>query len=160
MSKTGKFTAILLLGGPGQCLAAAPQSETLGAKTPQSITVVSDDDYPPYIFRNSEKELQGILVDMWKAWEKQTQIKVNLLAMSWVKAQAFFQEGKADVIDTMFFNEERLKTYEFGRPYATIDVSVFYHKSLGGLSNLDSLQGFAVGVKSGDSCIKLLKNSF
>ena len=48
---------------------------------PKSITVVMDDNYPPFIFRNSEGEIQGILKDTWALWEARTGIAVNLQAM-------------------------------------------------------------------------------
>jgi len=123
----------------------------------QNITVVSDDNYPPYIFRDSNGVIQGILVDEWKLWEKKTGIKVNLIAMDWSKAQEFFLRGNADVIDTIFFTEERDKQYDFTKPYTKIDVPVFFHKNLGGIIDIASLQGFTIGVKAGDACIEVLK---
>ena len=126
-------------------------------KTIQSITVVSDDHYPPYIFRDLNGNLQGVLVDEWKLWEEKTGIKVNLIAMDWNKAQEFLLNGKADVIDTLFNPKKRVKKYEFTKPYATIEVPVFFHKNLGGIVDIDSLQGFKIGVKAGDACIEVLK---
>ena len=126
-------------------------------KTIQTITVVSDDNYPPYIFRDFNGDIQGILVDEWKLWEKKTGLKVNLIAMDWGKAQEFFLKGQADVIDTIFFAEKRAKQYDFTKPYATINVPVFFHKNLGGIVDIESLQGFTIGVKKGDACIEVLK---
>ena len=123
----------------------------------QNITVVSDDNYPPYIFRNPDGVVQGILVDEWKLWEKKTGIKVNLIATDWSKAQEIILQGNADVIDTIFFTEDRAKQYDFTKPYATIDVPVFFHKNLGGIVDIKSLQGFTIGVKAGDACIEVLK---
>ncbi len=123
----------------------------------QNITVVSDDNYPPYIFRDSNGVIQGILVDEWKLWERKTGIKVNLMAMDWSRAQEFLLRGNADVIDTIFITEERAKQYDFTEPYATIDVPVFFHKNLGGIVDIASLKGFTIGVKAGDSCIEVLK---
>ncbi|MFH2218502.1 MAG: response regulator [Pseudomonadota bacterium] len=123
----------------------------------QNITVVSDDNYPPYIFRDSNGAIQGILVDEWKLWENKTGIKVNLIAMDWSKAQEFLLRGNADVIDTIFFTAERAKQYDFTEPYATIDVPVFFHKNLGGITDIASLKGFTIGVKAGDACIEVLK---
>ncbi|MBA4357230.1 MAG: hypothetical protein C0405_05845, partial [Desulfovibrio sp.] len=122
-----------------------------------SITVVSDDNYPPYIFRNDEGQLQGILVDEWKAWEQATGVRVNLLAMDWERAQQFMRSGQADVIDTIFYNEERAKAYAFTKPYAKLEVPLFFHRTLGGISDVNSLRGFTVGVKAGDAVIDVLK---
>ncbi|MDD5167412.1 MAG: PAS domain S-box protein, partial [Syntrophales bacterium] len=123
----------------------------------QSIDVVSDDNYPPYVYRDSEGNIKGILVDEWRLWEKKTGIKVNFIAMDWVSAQAFFHAGRADVIDTIFYTEERAKQYDFTKPYLKIDVPIFFHKNLSGIVDIASLQGFTIGVKAGDACIEVLK---
>ncbi|MDP3428212.1 MAG: transporter substrate-binding domain-containing protein, partial [Humidesulfovibrio sp.] len=127
------------------------------AARPAFITVVSDDNYPPYIFRSDEGRIQGILVDQWKAWERATGVRVDLQAMDWGLAQRNMREGKADVIDTIFFNEERAKLFGFTKPYANLDVPVYFHKTLGGISDVKSLRGFTVGVKAGDAVIEVLK---
>ena len=77
--------------------------------------------------------------------------------MDWSKAQEIILQGNADVIDTIFFTEDRAKQYDFTKPYATIDVPVFFHKNLGGIVDIKSLQGFTIGVKAGDACIEVLK---
>ena len=82
-------------------------------KSPKSITVVADDNYPPYIFRNSKGKLQGIIVDQWNLWEKETGIRVNLVGMDWDKALQFMEEGKADVIDTIFRTKRGAKLFDF-----------------------------------------------
>ncbi|MDR3640759.1 MAG: PAS domain S-box protein, partial [Humidesulfovibrio sp.] len=124
---------------------------------PQSITVVSDDNYPPYIFRGANGEIQGILVDEWRAWERKTGITVILKAMDWEKAQEAMNRGEADVIDTIFYTEERAKIYDFSKAYARLDVPVFTHVDLGGIVDPPSMRGFTIGVKSGDACIDILK---
>src|SRR5450759_3797766 len=53
---------------------------------PRSITVVMDDNYPPFIFRDAAGKLQGILQDTWALWEKHTGITVKLHAMDWSQA--------------------------------------------------------------------------
>ncbi len=134
------------------------QAEDAGKKSP-SITVVSDDNYPPYIFRNSNGIIQGILVDEWALWEKKTGIQVNLMAMDWSKAQEVMLNGQADVIDTIFFTEKRAKLYDFTKPYATLEVPVFFNKNIGGIVNIASLQGLTIGVKAGDACIEVLEKN-
>ena len=123
----------------------------------KTITIVLDDNYPPYIFRNSNGNIQGILVDEWALWEKKTGIKVNLTAMDWSKAQEFMRKGQADMIDTIFFNEKRAMQYDFTKPYAILDVPVFFNKNISGIVNVASLQGLTIGMKAVDACIEVLK---
>jgi PAS domain S-box-containing protein len=128
-------------------------------KKPDTLTVVSDDNYPPYIFRDDQGNLQGILVDQWKLWEQKTGIKAKLIATDWNLAQSLMEEGKADVIETIFDTPHRRTLYLFSKPYVKIDVPVFYHKSLSGISNTSTLQGFSIGVKAGDACVDELKKA-
>ena len=127
------------------------------APAPTSIRVVLDDNYPPYIFRDAGGQVQGIVKDLWDLWQKRTGIIVDFRPMDWGKARAAMEGGQADVIDTIFASEERRKLYDFSRPYATIDVPIFFHQSIGGITDAASLRGFTVGVKDGDACIDHLK---
>jgi diguanylate cyclase (GGDEF)-like protein/PAS domain S-box-containing protein len=121
------------------------------------LIVVSDDNYPPYIFRDSDGNLEGYLVDIWALWEKKTGRKVTLTATDWSKAQQLMAEGKADVIDTVFDTPERRETLDFTKPYADIPVSIYVHASIGGIDGNRALRGFLVGVKGGDACIDRLR---
>ncbi|MBF0527897.1 MAG: PAS domain S-box protein [Deltaproteobacteria bacterium] len=127
-----------------------------GGPVPTRITIVFDDNYPPYSFRDFHGKLQGILPEEWQVWGEKTGIGVNLIATDWSKAQQIMVQGKADVIDTIFFTEERAGYLDFTRPYATINVPIFFHKNIGGITDAQSLQGFTVGVKAGDACIEIL----
>jgi diguanylate cyclase (GGDEF)-like protein/PAS domain S-box-containing protein len=132
-------------------------SVSAGLTRPSSITVVMDDNYPPYIFRDANGQVQGILKDSWALWSQRTGIAVNLQAMDWGKAQAAIKSGQADVIDTIFETESRKLIYAFSAPYASIEVPIFFHKSLSGITDAASLRGFSVGVKDGDACIETLQ---
>ena len=123
------------------------------APAPTSIRVVLDDNYPPYIFRDASGQVQGIVKDLWDLWQQRTGVIVDFRPMDWGKARAAMESGQADVIDTIFATEERRKLYDFSRPYATIDVPIYFHHSIGGITNAASLRGFMVGVKEGDACI-------
>lgn len=123
----------------------------------KNISVVLDDNYPPFIFRDSENHIQGILVDQWALWEKKTGIKVNLQAMNWDDAKEIMSTGKADVIDTIFYTEERAKIYDFTKAYADIDVPIFFNANLSGINSAQSILDFSIGVKKGDAAVDVLK---
>jgi len=125
----------------------------------RSISVVMDDNYPPYVFRDSEGKLQGILVDQWALWSKKTGIKAELHAMDWADALDGMRAGKYDVLDTVFQNEERENWLDFSDPYITIDVPICHNSKIGGITDASSLVGFQVGVKAGDACIPILKEA-
>ncbi|MBL0206799.1 MAG: EAL domain-containing protein [Propionivibrio sp.] len=123
------------------------------------LTVTIDDNYPPYVFRDSDGALKGYLVDLWKLWEGKTGVRVDLVATDWQKAQQLMGAGQADVIDTVFRIPERDKTLDFTSPYEQISVTIFSHSGIGGITGPEDLRGFSVGVKAGDACIGKLKDS-
>jgi signal transduction histidine kinase/ABC-type amino acid transport substrate-binding protein len=130
---------------------SAPQAQVPRA----SIRVVLDDVYPPYTFRAPDGRLQGILVDQWALWEKKTGIKVRLDGMDWDQAQQRMAAGEYDVIDTIFASEQRRALYDFGPPYARIDVPIFFSTELAGIRGPGDLAGFIVGAKRGDNSIPI-----
>ncbi len=126
---------------------------------PQSIRVVMDDNYPPFTFKNSNGKQQGILIDQWRLWEQKTGIKVEIRAMDWGKAVSLMKAGEFDVIDTIFKTAERSNWLDFTQPYAKIEVPIFFDKNISGITNVNSLKGFVVAVKSGDATIDVLKSN-
>jgi len=81
--------------GLGLCCTAtasgAPPAQA--SAQPAAITVVLDDNYPPFVFRDAQGQLQGILKDTWELWQQRTGTTVHLLAMDWAKAQQAMQQG-------------------------------------------------------------------
>ncbi len=122
----------------------------------QTLRIVLDDSYPPYVFRDINGNIQGILIDQWRLFEKRTKIPVEIHAMNWGTALKEMETGKYDVIDTIFKNNQRARKFNFLKPYEDIPVPIFFHKNISGITNAASLKGFKVAVKKGDNCIDIL----
>ncbi|MBN2795276.1 MAG: transporter substrate-binding domain-containing protein [Clostridia bacterium] len=129
------------------------------SKLPDEITVVMDNNYPPYVFFDENNELKGILIDEWALFEERTGIKVKLNAMNWNDALIAMENGEYDVIDTIFKNPQREKIYAFTDSYAEIDVSIFFHKNISGINTVESIKGFAVAAKRGDQAVNVLREA-
>lgn len=148
---------LLLLAFSASQAATSPSAPDKAARS--SLTVVSDDNYPPYVFRDSNGVINGYLVDLWKLWETKTGVRVDFVATDWQTAQQRMMAGQADVIDTIFRTEQREQTLDFTAPYEQIHVSIYSHADIGGITDLDTLRGFWLGVKAGDACIDKLRKS-
>jgi len=127
--------------------------------SPSAIRVVIDDNYPPYIMREADDSLSGYLVDIWRLWEVNTGIKVDIIAQSWDVAQQTMKNGGADVIDTMFRTPQRELIYDFSKPYAVLPVAIYARADHTGITNMSKLRGFQVGVKAGDACVEKLNTA-
>ena len=151
-----RFAVAIVLAYVLSCPALRADSPPPQPIAPDHITVVTDDNYPPYIFRDDAGHLQGILKDIWDLWSQRTGIGVDLQGLDWAEAQRRMAAGEADVIDTVFRTAARERTLSFSAPYATLDVPIFFHHDLSGITGVASLKGFTVGVKDGDACIDWL----
>lgn len=152
--------AVLILFSPASQViianASVPEPKK-GAR--DSISIVMDDNYPPYVFRDDGGALKGILIDQWTLWGQKTGIEAQITAMSWSDAVNAMKSGAYDVLDTAFINEERDAWLDFSAPYATIDVAVFHDRNIGGITDIRSLRGFSVAVKAEDNSIQILREN-
>ncbi|GEM_PF-886647 len=123
---------------------------SLFGSTIKTLKIVMDKNYPPYSFVDSNGKAVGISVDLWREWEKVTNIKVEFLMVDWKNAIPMVVNGKADVVDGIFYSNERAKFLDYTKPFDEIKTVIFFDKRLSGIANLKSLKGFKVGVKSGD----------
>ncbi|MRR07751.1 MAG: transporter substrate-binding domain-containing protein, partial [Deltaproteobacteria bacterium] len=124
---------------------------------PQAVKITMDNNYPPYVFHDSSGKLQGILIDQWRFLGQKKGIKGGICCMGWGGGLRRMEKGGVGVIDTIFLNEKRAEIYDFSKPYATIDVSIFFHKNISGIVDVDSIKGFAVAVKAGDAAVDFLR---
>ncbi|MCS7248684.1 MAG: transporter substrate-binding domain-containing protein [Anaerolineales bacterium] len=122
-----------------------------------SIRVVLDNNYPPFVFENAEGQLQGILIDEWRLWEQKTGIAVQIEGLDWGKALERMAAGEYDVIDTIFYNPERAQFLDFSAPYADIEVPIYFRSNISGIRTAADLKGFTVAVKAGDNAIRYLQ---
>ncbi len=144
---------VLIACGVAAIVPAALASPA-GSNAP--LRVVMDDNYPPYVMRDANGVVEGLLIDEWQLWGKKTGTKVAITATDWAKAQQIMQAGGADVIDTIFRTPARERLYDFSAAYADLPVGIYTHISLGGIHNPASLSNLQVGVKAGDACIDKL----
>ncbi|MDD3352106.1 transporter substrate-binding domain-containing protein [Zoogloea sp.] len=167
MGRIRLLTSLVLLtlglpGSPADAQAVDPErlQELTGAAaripSRQVLKVVSDDNFPPLLFRNEEGEVVGYTADLWALWEKKTGIRVELTATNWANAQRLIQEGQADVIDVIYRTPPRESLYDFSAPYAEMPVAIYRHSSISGIDRIGTLKGFVVGVQKGDACVDFL----
>ena len=127
------------------------------AAAPEHLLVVTDINYPPYLFRNEDGQLQGILKDKWELWSRRNRVPVQLVGMEWSKAQESVQNGSADVIEALAYTPARVNLYEFSPAYAPIEARVYFHRSISGISDVASMRGFTLGAKDGSACASWLR---
>ncbi|NCA68678.1 MAG: response regulator [Sphingobacteriia bacterium] len=124
---------------------------------PRELRVVSDENFPPYLFKDTAGETRGYLVDLWQLWSEKTGVPVQLTAIQWSEAQARLLRGEADVIDMIYRTAKRELLYDFSSVHAELPVAIFAHRSITGITEVADLRGFRVGVQADDACINQLE---
>jgi diguanylate cyclase (GGDEF)-like protein/PAS domain S-box-containing protein len=119
---------------------------------PPEITVVTDFNYPPYLFTAGNGDLQGIIKDKWELWSRKSGVPVRVIGVAWAKAQEGVLDGTYDVIETLSYTEARTLLYDYSPPYAPVSAHVYFHKSISGVGDVASLRGFNIGAKRGSAC--------
>ena len=138
---------------------APPVASTSAAMppAPARIRVVTDNNYPPFLFLDGNGKAQGYEVDMWRLFQQHTGIQVELEPMAWDQAQKELLAGKADVIDMLYRTPERVPLYEFSAPYAEQAVGIYVARSIRGITDSAGLRGFPVAVERGDACAEHMR---
>lgn len=123
------------------------------------LVVVTDDHYPPYLFRDEDGALQGIVKDRWALWSQRNAIPVEVRGMDWAGAQRELREGRADVIDSLAYTEERASHYAYSLSHDNAEARLFFHRSLTGITGLESVRQMPVAVKRGSACRERLRSA-
>jgi diguanylate cyclase (GGDEF)-like protein len=121
-------------------------------KYPRRVVIVTDDNYPPYLFRSPEGDLQGIVRDKWDLWSYTTGVPIAIVGLDWSRAQQSVLDGEADVIEALAQTPARSKTYAFPRSPASVEARIYFHRSISGISDAASLRGFPLAAKAGSAC--------
>ncbi len=147
----------LLCFAAAPMVAATPDVSSVSAR-PTRIRVVTDFNYPPFLFVSANGKPQGYEVDMWRLFQAHTGIKVDLEPMQWSAAQQRLLAGRADVIDMIYRTPARSQVYDFSPVYARHPVAIYVDRRIRGVHDVSALRGMAVGVERGDACADRLKS--
>ncbi|HUP29013.1 MAG TPA: EAL domain-containing protein [Usitatibacter sp.] len=124
---------------------------------PAKLVVVTDENYPPFLFRGDDGALRGIVKDKWELWSRRTGVPVEVLGTSWAEAQESVRAGRADVIESLAQTRKRAESYEFTATPVSIDAHVYFHRSITGITDPASMRGFTVAAKDGSACADWLR---
>ena len=151
----------LLLLLSGLPLAAWSSNTSLPARPVSAppLRVVTDDNFPPFAFRNADGQPAGYVVEFWQRWSAHTGRRVELTLTNWAEAQSALLRGEHDIIDLIYRTPDRESVLTFSAPYSDLPVGIYRHSDIQGVHDRQSLKGFLVGVQAGDACVDELSRA-
>ena len=152
------WTVLVLWSFLVSCMVLFLAAPVIATASETSLRVVTDNNYPPYVFKDAEGQPAGYIVDLWRLWEQKSGERVDFKAMQWDEAQRAMHDGQADVIDMIFRTPVREQLFDYSLPYATLPVGIYVDASIHGVKSIRELAGFTIGVQRGDACVDKLSN--
>ncbi|MFH1137401.1 MAG: transporter substrate-binding domain-containing protein [Pseudomonadota bacterium] len=128
--------------------AAWPDQRGGGASGPP-FTVVYNLNNPPFKFQDKNGQAAGLLLDLWRLWEKKTGIDLEFRAAAWDETLRQVKDGEAHIHAGLFYSADRDDFLDFSVPIFKLGYYLFTHKTVLGVKSLNELRGFKVGVPQG-----------
>ncbi|MFZ3322745.1 MAG: EAL domain-containing protein [Usitatibacter sp.] len=151
MSRFGVAIALLLALVPVPASGAVPEARV------SSLVVVTDDHYPPYLFRSDDGTLQGIVKDRWQLWSERNGIPVEVRGIDWSSAQESVRTANADVIDAIADTSGRVGQFEYSESHDDIEARLYFSRGLTGIVDASSVRGMLVAAKRDSACSEWLR---
>lgn len=148
------LTALLISTAALAQIQRSPSSYFL---TPDSITVASEPDYPPFCLVDKNGNAAGFSVELFRAAAEAVGLKVTFKIGIWEQIKRELAEGKIDALPLVGRTPEREKLYEFTMPYLSLHGAVFVRKGTTGITSLDDLKGKEIVVMKGDNAEEFVR---
>ena len=139
-------------------LVLAPAPASADFVPPKTLSIALDDNYAPYSFRPENGPVQGIMRDLWDLWSERTGVGVEFVPVGRGQRLALLDAGKVDVAGYVVGTEARAESYLMAPvPPVQIDMVIFFDRAISGITGVESLDGFTVGVVGNGACTEFLK---
>ena len=117
---------------------------------PQTIVVGGDYCYQPYEFLDKKGNPAGYNVDLTKAIAQIMQVNIDIKLDNWSYIRNQAQTGEIDLLQGMFYSEERAKVFDFSTPHKVVEFTIFIRKGDPSIKSSQGLKGKAIVVQNGD----------
>ncbi|MEW6991318.1 transporter substrate-binding domain-containing protein [Colwelliaceae bacterium 6441] len=103
-------------------------------------------DLAPYMDISSKGEAQGLLIDVWKLWSKQTGLPIEFIPQSMSDSVELIEQGSIDAHVAFPKSALSLQSIQEAYDVYSLSSSIFISNHLPNISQLDQLNGKSLGV--------------
>ncbi|MDZ4198819.1 MAG: transporter substrate-binding domain-containing protein, partial [Kiritimatiellia bacterium] len=115
------------------------------------IVVGGDHNFPPYEYLNARGEPEGFAVDLIRAISRETGLEIEIRLGPWARAVRALETGEVDLLQGIFYSEERSRKFDFTLPHASQHyVSVVRAGSGRAPESFEELRGHRLVAQEGD----------
>lgn len=120
-----------------------------GKRKASVIIVGGGWDLPPYEFIDKDGKPAGYNVELTKAVAEVMGLKVEFRMGNWPEMRDKLQTGEIDLLQGMFYTDDRAKSVDFSNPHNNVNHAIFARRGMPSLQSLDGLRGKEVIVARG-----------
>lgn len=117
---------------------------------PETIVVGGDYCYQPYEFLDKKGNPAGYNVDLIKAIAHIMQVNIEIQLDEWSYIKSKAQAGEIDLLQGLFYSEERAKTFDFSTPHKIVQFTIFVRKGEPLIKSSQGLKHKAIVIQNGD----------
>ncbi|TWX54606.1 transporter substrate-binding domain-containing protein [Colwellia hornerae] len=114
---------------------------------------------PPYMAVSPTGQPQGLFIDLWRLWAKESGIEIEFIAQSPSQELAMLQDGDVDIhigySAENFDNQLQIASQIYG-----VDAGVFVSTRIDNVYSLKDLQGKKIGILAGTTYENTLINMY
>ncbi|MHC6529185.1 transporter substrate-binding domain-containing diguanylate cyclase [Vibrio proteolyticus] len=144
-----KLRLLLLLGCVVLFLTRTVSAEVDDQNT---LIVANSKAWKPFSYLNENGEPAGILIDLWRAYGKANNVRVEFYLVDWNQSLEAMKSGKADVHGGLLWSAKRDHFLDYAAPIFTIETQLYLSDRLMGTDVNLFLEGkhtYPVGVVRG-----------
>ncbi|WP_223293054.1 MULTISPECIES: transporter substrate-binding domain-containing protein [Shewanella] len=123
---------------------------TLADEAEPLVLVMGEDSYP-YQFVDERGEAQGILVDLWLEWARQTDKPIMFVSRHWTDALDQLSDGNADIHIGMAATPARKTLFAFSEAISHVSTYLYLHHEIPAGVDVSMLEPYQVGIVAGSS---------
>ncbi|MGB5866658.1 MAG: transporter substrate-binding domain-containing protein [Arcobacteraceae bacterium] len=118
----------------------------------QTLKIVYNESTPPLKFTDTNKNPNGILIDIWKFWALKNNIEIEFIESSWDESLSMIQDGRADIHAGLYYTKSRDDTLDYSSRVLYKNKNYFfYNKKVLDPKSINDLKAFVIGLGNGYS---------
>lgn len=114
------------------------------------IVVGGDYDYPPYEFLDDDGKPAGYNVELTRAIAEVMGMDVDIRLGPWGKVRADLQTGSVDILQGIYYSQDRDKVFEFSPPHTIVNQAIFVRRDSSEIKSVEDLRDKEIIVVDGD----------
>lgn len=107
-------------------------------------------DYPPYSILDERGQPSGFNSELTRAIATDMGLDIEVKLGPWGEVRQALEKGDIDIIQGMFYSDDRAKTFDFSPPFKIVSHSIFTRKAQYDIRSLENIRNKKIIVMRGD----------